>query len=74
MRATVRDAQTDLAKANIRFFLDGTEKTAFTYDAATDKLAFTPGSSLSLGKHTAKVVARDAQGLATIQSWSFTVK
>lgn len=74
IRATVKEEQTDLAKTDIAFFLDGNQKGAFAYDASTDRLSFTPGSRLALGRHTVKVVATDEQGLQTAESWRFTVE
>jgi hypothetical protein len=61
-----------LLKGNIRLFVDGTSK-SFSYDASTDRLSFTPKSKLSLGKHTAKIVAKDAAGAVGTRSWSFSV-
>lgn len=74
IKATVSDVQTDLAKSNITFYLDGNQKSTFAYDASTDRLSFIPGGKLAYGKHTVKVVARDPQGLVATRSWSFTVK
>jgi Tol biopolymer transport system component len=74
IKATVTDKETSLQKSNIKFFLDGQEKTGFTYSASTDRLSFTPASALKAGMHTAKVVATDPLSLSTTKSWSFTVK
>lgn len=74
IKATVTDKETNLQKSNIKFFLDGQEKTGFTYSASTDRLSFTPASALKAGTHTAKVVATDPSALSTTKSWSFTVK
>jgi dipeptidyl aminopeptidase/acylaminoacyl peptidase len=74
IKATVTDKETNLQKSNIKFFLDGQEKTGFTYSASTDRLSFTPASALKAGTHTAKVVATDPLSLSTTKSWSFTVK
>ncbi len=70
--ATVRDSATNLAKGNVKLYVDGKPKTTFSYDRATDRLAFASGK-LSYGKHTVKVAARDAQGKATTRTWSFKV-
>jgi hypothetical protein len=69
--ATVKDTQTDLAKSDIGFFVDGGAK-AFTYDSTTDRLSYLSGR-LPYGRHTAKVTATDAAGNTTTKSWSFTV-
>lgn len=70
--ATVSDRDTNLAKTNIRLFVDGKAKTAFTYDRTTDRLKYESGR-LSFGKHAVRVVATDAQGKRRIESWSFKV-
>jgi parallel beta-helix repeat protein len=70
--AKVTDAETNLAKSNIKLYVDGNRKD-FSYDRSTDRLSFTPGTNLSYGKHTAKVVATDASGAVGTRSWSFTV-
>ena len=69
--ATVRDAQTDLAKSNIKLYVDGNRRD-FSYDRSTDRLSFTPGSRLTFGKHTVKVLADDSV-LSATKSWSFSV-
>ncbi len=71
--ATVRDSATNLARSNIRLYVDGKRKTTFSYDRATDKLSYVVSGKLSYGKHTVKVVARDAQGKTTARSWGFKV-
>jgi hypothetical protein len=71
--ATVRDAETELAKSNISLFVDGQRKTAFTYNQDTDKLRYIPSSNLSLGQHTVKVTAQDASSLTTTKSWGVKV-
>lgn len=70
--ATVRDSATNLAKTNIVLRLDGQLKSAFNYDRSTDRLTYTT-NRLSLGLHSVKVKATDAQGLSTTRSWSFRV-
>jgi hypothetical protein len=62
IRATVRDAQTNLAKANIRLFIDGRRITTFGYDTLKDRLMYRPRSKLASGKRTVKIIARDTAG------------
>ncbi len=66
--AKVTDAQTNLVKSNIRrLFVDGTKipRDRFSYNRDTDRLRYAPGTDLSIGSHTAKVVAQDPEGLIT---------
>ena len=68
---TVRDAQTNLAKNNIKLFIDGNSKSAFSYDRSKDRLSYTSGR-LSFGGHTVKIVAKEGVN-TTNKSWSFKV-
>ena len=70
--ATVRDETTNLAKPNIRLFVDGRRKTTFSYDRSTDRLAF-DSPTLSFGRHTVKVEATDEAGNKATKTWSFKV-
>ena len=69
--ATVRDEQTNLAKTNIKLFVDEDRNSTFSYDRSTDRLSYTSGQ-LSFGRHTVKIVATDGVN-TTIRSWSFRV-
>ncbi|MBA2714581.1 MAG: hypothetical protein H0U55_13625 [Rubrobacteraceae bacterium] len=69
--ATVHDAQTNLAKSNIKLFVDGRAR-SFSYDQATDRLSRL-SNKLSFGRHTVKIVATDAQGLEASRKWGFKV-
>ena len=72
--ATVRDAQTELTKNNIQaVYLDGRLISAFSYNAGTDRLTFTPSGKLSYSRHTVKIIAQDPVGLTATRSWSFRV-
>jgi subtilisin family serine protease len=70
--ATVSDDRTELAKGSIRLYVDGAEKTNFSYDPANDRLTYTSGR-LSYASHTVRIAATDAAGNATTKSWSFRV-
>jgi thermitase len=72
--ATVRDAETNLSKDDIRLLVDGRERKGFSYNRTRDRLTFEPEQRLATGTHSVKVVARDAQGLTTNRTWSFKVK
>lgn len=70
--ATVRDAQTELAKSNLRLFFDGRRITGFRYNQSTDRLAYT-SRLLPLGRHAVRIVANDGQGLSRTKVWRFTI-
>ena len=71
--ATVRDAQLDLAKENIKLFVDGRQVLAFNYNRDTNRLTYTPDSNLSYDKHTVRVRAKDAVDLVASKWWSFKI-
>ena len=73
-RASVRDGETDLAKSNIRFYLDGKRRKIFSYDRTADRLTYAPRSRLAPRTHTVKVVANDGAGNVTVRRWSFRVR
>ncbi len=58
--ATVRDDRSELSQDDIRFALDGREKSTFSYDASTDRLTY-DSKRLSLGKHTADCISVDPE-------------
>ncbi len=73
IKATVRDNRTNLAKANIKLYVDGRRKTIFSYNRSTDRLAYTTGR-LAPRRHTVKVVAKDAAGNVATKNWRFRVR
>jgi subtilisin family serine protease len=70
--ATVRDDRAELTKGDVGLAIDGKAKTAFTYDAAKDRLAYN-STKLSLGKHTIRIIATDGAGNKTTKTSSFKV-
>lgn len=72
IRATVRDRPTNLARSNIRLFVNGQRKTRFAYNRSTDRLTFR-SPRLSYKRHTVRVVATDAHGKKTVRTWRFRV-
>jgi thermitase len=72
IRATVRDAETEVTKGDIRLYLDGKAQKTFEYNALKNAL-YHQSKKLSLGSHKGKIVATDTQGLRSVKSWSFKV-
>ena len=69
--AVVRDRETDLRKTDLTVILDG-KRIPFKYNVSRNRFSYTPGRKLAPGKHSVKVVVRDAQGLRTSTRWVFT--
>ncbi|HJQ28686.1 MAG TPA: S8 family peptidase [Rubrobacter sp.] len=73
IKATVKDNRSELMKSDIHLFVDGKERTSFSYDQVGDRLSYT-STRLSYARHTVKIVADDEAGNTAIQSWRFTVR
>ncbi len=71
IKAIVRDIQNDLARPDLKLYVDGRAK-SFSYNRSTNRLAYTTGR-LSFGRHAARIVVRDEMGLARTSSWRFEV-
>jgi hypothetical protein len=71
--AVVKDETTDLAKADIRLYIDGRPKSGFSYDRTTNRLTFNTSTTLSYGVHTVRVEATDEAGNESEKAWSFRV-
>lgn len=69
--ARVRDSQTDLARGNVTLFVDG-RRVRFSYSPASDRLKYTAGNPLRVGRHTVKVVANDGS-ISNSRTWRFRV-
>lgn len=72
--AIVRDSQTNLAKTNIKLYLDGepVAQEGFAYNRQTDRLAYA-SKELPFGWHKTMIVARDAAGNVAARQWRFKV-
>lgn len=71
--AKVTDGQTDLARSNLRLYVDGRQIAGFAYSRSTDRLSYT-SPALAAGSHTARVVAVDPQGLTADRTWGFRIR
>ena len=71
--ASVRDAETDLSKANIKLYLDGRRILRFAYDRRANRLTYKPPKDLRSGRHTVRIVATDAKRRSTTRIWRFTI-
>ena len=70
--ATVRDGTTELQKANISLYVDGTARGGFTYSPSTDRMSYTT-PTLAYGNHSVRVIVRDAAGNTVNSGWGFKV-
>lgn len=72
IRATVTDAQTNLAKRHIRLFIDGKRITRFSYNQSTDRLDHV-AKRLAFGNHKLRIVVRDSGGRTATKSSGFRI-
>lgn len=70
--ATVSDAQTNLAKGDLRLHVDGRAVSTFSYNAGTDRLTRASGR-LSYGYHSVRVTATDGLDRSVTRAWRFRV-
>lgn len=70
--AVVRDGTTELARRDVRLFVDGKSR-PFTYDRREDLLEKRTGK-LSLGKHRIRIVALDEAGNRAVRYWVFRIR
>lgn len=73
VRSVVRDAGSNLRKANIKLLVDGRRKSTFSYSVSTDRLVFRSGK-LSYGGHNVRITATDPSGNTAVKKWSFKVR
>ncbi|WP_210437764.1 ThuA domain-containing protein [Nocardioides xinjiangensis] len=72
--ALVTDRHSEVRPAGLRLFVDGTRVPGVRYDARRGRLSWTPDRALSPGRHTVRLVAKDALGNRTVEKWRFTVR
>jgi hypothetical protein len=74
-KAKATDEHTDLREESLTLFLDdkAIPRQAFAYDRATNRLSYTPTTTLAYGKHRVRIVAADSAKVATTKTWSFRV-
>ncbi|QCW52279.2 PKD domain-containing protein [Nocardioides dongxiaopingii] len=73
VRAVVRDQGSELARRHLTLRIDG-KKVGVRYDARTDRMTWTSGRAMSIGRHTVRLVVVDAVGNRTTKTWRFTVR
>ncbi len=75
IKATVRDNLTNLAKANLKLYVNGAliSPTKWSYSASTDALVYN-SPRVAKGKKTVRIVATDAAKNVRSASWYFTVR
>lgn len=75
IKVTVKDNLTNLAKGNVRLYVNGKQVPAakYSYSRATDQLVYN-SPKLARGKKTVKIVATDAAKNVGARSWYFTIR
>lgn len=74
VRATIHDDETDLSGTGMRLWVDGRMVRGFSYNRTKERLSFTPGKPMAMGRHSILIVAVDDGGLSTSRIWSFSIR
>jgi hypothetical protein len=74
VRASVTNETSELTKDNIKVFLDGEEKSDFSYDQNTDRLTYDIAGRLSKGKHRVRIEATDDAGNEASKVIAFEIR
>ncbi|WP_308189679.1 PKD domain-containing protein [Nocardioides sp. cx-169] len=74
VRATVSDPGSQLTRNQLTLRVDGRVVRGVRYDARADRMTWTSGRPLSVGRHTVRLVAVDAAGNRTVMQWRFTLR
>lgn len=72
--AMVKDSQTELAKSDIRVYIDNRLTTRFSYSPLTDSVSGVSRKLKAGKRHTVKVVADDGEGKVSTKTTRFAVR
>ena len=72
--AIVTDRLSSVRAGDLKLFVGGEQVRGVRYDARRDRMTWTPKRALAPGRHTVRLVAEDALGNRTVETWSFTIR
>ena len=59
---------------DLKLFVGGEQVRGVRYDARKDRMTWTPERALAPGSYTVRLVAEDALGNRTVETWGFTIR
>jgi hypothetical protein len=59
---------------DLKLFVGGDQVRGVRYDARRDRMAWTPKRALTPGRYTVRLVAEDALGNRTVETWRFSIR
>ena len=72
--AIITDRHSAVLAGDLKLVVDGKRVRDVRYVARSDRMTWTPERGLSRGRHTVRLVAKDALGNRTVTKWRFTVR
>jgi len=72
--AIVTDRLSSVRADDLELFVGGEQVRGVEYDASKDRMTWTPKRALAPGRYTVRLVAEDALGNRTVETWVFTIR
>ena len=72
--AIVTDRLSSVRAGDLKLFVGGERVRGVRYDARQDRMTWTPERALAPGRYAVRLVAEDALGNRTVETWSFTIR
>jgi hypothetical protein len=72
--AIVTDRLSSVRAGDLKLFVGGERVRGVRYDARKDRMTWTPRRALAPGRYAVRLVAEDALGNRTVETWRFTIR
>jgi cytochrome c len=72
--AIVTDRLSSVRAGDLKLFVGGERVRGVRYDARKDRMTWTPKRALASGRYAVRLVAEDALGNRTVETWRFTIR
>jgi PKD repeat protein/type 1 glutamine amidotransferase len=72
--AIVTDRLSSVRAGDLKLFVGGERVRGVRYDARKDRMTWTPKRALAPGRYAVRLVAEDALGNRTVETWRFTIR
>ena len=72
--AIVTDRLSSVRAGDLKLFVGGERVRGVRYDARKDRMTWTPKRALAPGRYAVRLVAEDALGNRTVETWGFTIR
>ncbi|HYH72722.1 MAG TPA: Ig-like domain-containing protein, partial [Nocardioides sp.] len=72
--AIVTDRLSSVRAGDLKLFVGGEQVWGVRYDARNDRMTWTPKRALAPGRYAVRLVAEDALGNRTVETWGFIIR